>query len=249
MRTKAGDIYCERGETFTIGFEVKGNDGAPYVLSSQLEAKHADDADTDVRKAYLLLTVASTANIALPIQPDDDSEDVKRKARYIANFWGDTSRIPKFYTTKPVQNIYTGDNDNAQKAWNSINSELITDAERDKGVNPGNYAIYYKEDSDGTKIYKRLIYDDTTKKYYWTDYKFLYYKYFPKEVTEDWVESQYDYAIKVVAGKVIADAQSEDRPIIVDTSYPILSAHSIYINTNVRGSINAVDGSTNYKEV
>ena len=24
MRTKAGDIYCERGETFTIGFDVRG---------------------------------------------------------------------------------------------------------------------------------------------------------------------------------------------------------------------------------
>lgn len=227
MRTKAGDIYCERGETFTIGFEVKGNDGAPYVLSSQLEG--------DGRKAYLLLTVASSANMT-------ESE------RKVYNFWGDTSQIDKFYTTKPVKRTDVGAaGASASSAWTAMNS-LITDAEKAKGVTPANYAIYYKEDNDGTKTYRRIIGTsaDTAK---WADYKFLYYKHFTKAITEQWVESQYDYAIKAVSGIVIADAQSDDRPIIVDTSYPILSAHSIYINTNVRGSINAVDGSKNYKEV
>lgn len=227
MRTKAGDIYCERGETFTIGFEVKGNDGAPYVLSSQLEG--------DGFKAYLLLTVASSANVT-------ESE------RKVYNFWGDTSQIDKFYTTKPLMRDDVGAvGASASAAWMAMNS-FITDAEKAKGITPANYAIYYKEDNDGTRTYRRITGTsvDTAK---WADYKFLYYKHFTKAITEQWVESQYDYALKVVSGTVIADAQAGDRPIIVDTSYPILSVHSIYIDTNVRGSINAVDGSTNYKEV
>lgn len=227
MRTKAGDIYCERGETFTIGFDVRGNDGAPYVLSSQLEG--------DGLKAYLLLTVASSANVT-------ESE------RKVYNFWGDTSKIDKFYTTKPLMRDDVGAvGDSASAAWTAINS-LITDAEEAKGVTPANYAIYYKEDNDGTRTYRRITGTDAnTAK--WADYKFLYYKHFSKAITEQWVESQYDYALKVVSGTVIKGAKSEDRPIIVDTSYPILSVHSIYIDTNVRGSINAVDGSKNYKEV
>ena len=228
MRTKAGDIYCERGETFTIGFDVRGNDGAPYVLSSQLEG--------DGFKAYLLLTVASSSNVT----------DTERK---VYNFWGDTSNIDKFYTTKPLMRDDVGAvGASASAAWTAINSELITDDEKAKGINPSNYAIYYKEDNDGTRTYRRITGTDAnTAK--WADYKFLYYKHFSKAITEQWVESQYEYALKVVSGTVIEGAKSEDRPIIVDTSYPILSVHSIYIDTNVRGSINAVDGSKNYKEV
>lgn len=228
MRTKAGDIYCERGETFTIGFEVKGNDGAPYVLSSQLEG--------DGCKAYLLLTVASSANVT----------EAERK---VYNFWGDTSKIDKFYTTKPLLRADIGvAGASASAAWTAINSELITDAEKAKKITPANYAIYYKEDNDGTRTYRRIT-GTNADNAEWADYKFLYYKHFSKEITEQWVESQYDYALKVVSGTVIADARSKDRPIIVNTSYPILSVHSIYIDTNVRGSINAVDDSTNYKEV
>ena len=228
MRTKAGDIYCERGETFTIGFDVRGNDGAPYVLSSKLEG--------DGFKAYLLLTVASSANVT-------ESE------RKVYNFWGDTSNIDKFYTTKPLMRDDVGAvGASASDAWTAINSELITDDEKAKGITPANYAIYYKEDNDGARTYRRITGTDAnTAK--WADYKFLYYKHFSKAITEQWVESQYEYALKVVSGTVVQNAQSKDRPIIVDTSYPILSVHSIYIDTNVRGSINAVDGSKNYKEV
>ena len=228
MRTKAGDIYCERGETFTIGFDVRGNDGAPYVLSSQLEGNGF--------KAYLLLTVASSANVT-------ESE------RKVYNFWGDTSNIDKFYTTKPLMRTDVDNaGESASAAWTAINSELITDDEKAKGITPANYAIYYKEDNDGTRTYRRITGTNAnTAK--WADYKFLYYKHFSKAITEQWVESQYDYALKVVSGTVVENAKSEDRPIIVDTSYPILSVHSIYIDTNVRGSINAVDGSKNYKEV
>ena len=228
MRTKAGDIYCERGETFTIGFDVRGNDGAPYVLSSKLEG--------DGFKAYLLLTVASSSNVT----------DTERK---VYNFWGDTSNIDKFYTTKPLMRDDVGAvGASASDAWTAINNKLITDDEKAKGITPANYAIYYKQDNDGTRTYRRITGTDAnTAK--WADYKFLYYKHFSKAITEQWVESQYEYALKVVSGTVIEGAKSEDRPIIVDTSYPILSVHSIYIDTNVRGSINAVHGSKNYKEV
>lgn len=223
MRSKAGDIYCERGETFTVGFDIRGNNNAPYCLSMDL------DDEAKGTKSYLLLTVAS-------------SDDVTGENRYIANFWGDTSRFDKFYSTQPSEIAVTG----AADAWTLIENRLKT-LGNTAGVTPANYSLYYTVNEDGTRQYRKLTGTSKTDAA-WADYSFKYIKHFPKEITEQWVEQRYNYSLKLVAGRVIADANSDGRPIIVDESYPLIAPHSIYIGSNIRGSINAVDNSINYKE-
>lgn len=223
MRSKAGDIYCERGETFTIAFDIRGNNNAPYCISSKLD-------DTN-RKSYLLLTVASSDNIT------GDN-------RYIANFWCDASNdvYKHFYSTQPAEIAVTG----AADAWTLIEGRL-TALGSPEGVTPANYSLYYSVAEDGTRTYKQLTGTSKTDAA-WADYAFKFIKHFPKAVTEQWVEQRYDYSLKLVSGEIVANATSSDRPIVVDSSYPLIAPHSIYIGSNIRGSINAVDKSINYKE-
>lgn len=227
MRSKAGDIYCERGETFTIAFDIRGNNNVPYCISNRLDATN--------RKSYLLLTVASSDNIT-------------GENRYIANFWCDASNdvYKHFYSTQPAE---AGETD-AAKEW-ALVEKAITALGNPEGVTPANYALYYSIADDGTRTYKQLIdtsESDTVVKPAWADYSFKFIKHFPKAVTEQWVEQRYDYSLKLVSGEIVADATSNDRPIVVDHSYPLIAPHSIYIGSNIRGSINAVDESINYKE-
>lgn len=211
MRTKANDIYCKKGETFTIGYRLLGNNNAPYIISNQLEGTG--------RKAYLLLTVASSDNIT-------GSE------RYIANFWGDTTSIPKFYSSKPIQ---ISDR-NAGALWTNMLALCVDDA---ADQTPGSYGIYYIVDDYGNKTYYMLTGTSASdaslveydKKYY------TYYKYFPKEITEQWNEQSYSYSIMLVSGNEVEGASASTRPIDIDTAYPIVQA-KIYIDSTIKGSLN-----------
>lgn len=211
MRTKANDIYCKKGETFTIGYRLLGNNNAPYIISNQLEGTG--------RKAYLLLTVASSDNIT-------GSE------RYIANFWGDTTSIPKFYSSKPIQ---ISDRD-AGTLWTNMLALCVDDA---ADQTPGSYGVYYIVDDYGNKTYYMLTGTSASdaslveydKKYY------TYYKYFPKEITEKWNEQSYSYSIMLVSGNEVEGASASARPIDIDTAYPIVQA-KIYIDSPIKGSLN-----------
>lgn len=211
MRTKANDIYCKRGETFTIGYRLLGNNGAPYIISNQLEGTG--------RKSYLLLTVASSDNIT-------GSE------RYVANFWGDTGTLPKFYSSKPIQI----DGTDAGALWNSMLTLCVDDAD---GQTPTSYGVYYTVDDYGNRKYYMLTGTSASdaslveynKKYY------TYYKYFPKEITEQWKEQAYSYSIMLVSGNIVEGASASDRPIDIDTAYPIVQA-KIYIDSTIKGSLN-----------
>ena len=128
MRTKANDIYCKKGETFTIGYRLLGNNNAPYIISNQLEGTG--------RKAYLLLTVASSDNIT-------------GSDRYIANFWGDTTALPKFYSSKPIEIS----NRDAGELWTNMSALCVDDA---ADQTPISYGIYYIVDDYGKKTYRLL---------------------------------------------------------------------------------------------
>ena len=209
MITRAGDIYCEQGESFTLGFRIVNQDGSPFVLSDAL-----DDAG---HKSYLLFTVASSANIT--------SEN-----RYLANFWNPTDKYKKFYSTQAVK---IADNDGewptAASVWSTAKNLIPADA----NVTPANYAIYYIVKSDGTKDYKQLT--GTEAEPSLEPYSFHFFQQFTKEQSNEWSQSGYDYALKLVAGTV--NSKGSARPINIDFSYPLIGAHKLYVDTNVQGSL------------
>ena len=216
MITRAGDIYCEQGESFTVGFRIVNQDGSPFVLSDAM-----DDA---THKSYLLFTVASSANVT--------SEN-----RYLANFWNPTDKYKKFYSTQAIKLAdNNGEWKDAATVWSDVAKLIPADAAQ-AGVTPADYAIYYIVKSDGTKDYQQLKSIDTNDgtKYSLEPYSFHFFQQFTKEQSNEWSQSGYDYALKVVAGTV--NPKESKRPIKIDFSYPLIGAHKLYVDTNVQGSL------------
>ena len=221
MITRAGDIYCEQGESFTVGFRIVNQDGSPFVLSDALDVKNGNDY---VNRSYLLFTVASSANIT--------SEN-----RYLANFWNPTDKYKKFYSTQAIK---LADNNgewlDAETVWSDVAKLIPADAVQ-AGVTPANYAIYYIVKSDGTKDYKqlKLVKKDNVDTPSLEPYSFYFFQQFTKEQSNGWSQSGYDYALKLVAGTV--NSKGSARPINIDFSYPLIGAHKLYVDTNVQGSL------------
>ena len=221
MITRAGDIYCEQGESFTVGFRIVNQDGSPFVLSDAMDVKNGNKY---VKRSYLLFTVASSANVT--------SEN-----RYLANFWNPTDNYKKFYSTQAIKIAdNNGEWPDAETVWNRV-ANLIPEDARQAGVTPANYAIYYIVKSDGTKDYKQLkpVKIDNVDKSVLEPYSFHFFQQFTKEQSNEWSQSGYDYALKVVAGTVNPDGSK--RPINIDFSYPLIGAHKLYVDTNVQGSL------------
>lgn len=221
MITRAGDIYCEQGESFTVGFRIVNQDGSPFVLSDAMDVKNGKDY---VKRSYLLFTVASSANIT--------SDN-----RYLANFWNPTDKYKKFYSTQAIKlEDNNGEWKDANSVWNSVANLIPADAKQ-AGVTPADYAIYYIVKSDGTKDYQQLKSIDTNEgtKYSLEPYSFHFFQQFTKEQSNEWSQSGYDYALKVVAGTV--NPEGSARPIKIDFSYPLIGAHKLYVDTNVQGSL------------
>ena len=217
MITRAGDIYCEQGESFTVGFRIVNQDGSPFVLSDALDVKNGNEY---VKRSYLLFTVASSANIT--------SED-----RYLANFWNPTDKYKKFYSTQAIKlEDNNGEWKDAAIVWSDVAKLIPADAVQ-AGVTPVNYAIYYIVKSDGTKDYKQLT--GTEAEPSLDPYSFYFFQQFTKEQSNQWSQSGYDYALKLVAGTVNPDGSK--RPINIDFSYPLISVHKLYVDTNVQGSL------------
>lgn len=217
MITRAGDIYCEQGESFTVGFRIVNQDGSPFVLSDAMDVKNGNDY---VNRSYLLFTVASSANIT--------SED-----RYLANFWNPTDKYKKFYSTQAIKLAdNNGEWKDAATVWSDVAKLIPADAIQ-AGVTPANYAIYYIVKSDGTKDYKQLT--GTEAEPSLDPYSFYFFQQFTKEQSNQWSQSGYDYALKLVAGTV--NPKGSKRPINIDFSYPLIGAHKLYVDTNVQGSL------------
>lgn len=221
MITRAGDIYCEQGESFTVGFRIVNQDGSPFVLSDAMDVKNGNDY---VKRSYLLFTVASSANVT--------SEN-----RYLANFWNPTDKYKKFYSTQAIKIAdNNGEWPNAEAFWNKAATLIPADAIQ-AGVTPATYAIYYIVRSDGTKEYKqlKLVNKDGVDTQEFAPYSFYFFQQFTKEQSNEWSQSGYDYALKLVAGTV--NSKGSARPINIDFSYPLIGAHKLYVDTNVQGSL------------
>lgn len=221
MITRAGDIYCEQGESFTVGFRIVNQDGSPFVLSNAMDVKNGNDY---VKRSYLLFTVASSTNVT--------GED-----RYLANFWNPTDKYKKFYSTQAIKLAdNNGEWKDAAIVWSDVAKLIPADAVQ-AGVTPANYAIYYIVKSDGTKDYQQLnlVKEDNVDKPVLEPYSFHFFQQFTKEQSNEWSQSGYDYALKLVAGTV--NPKGSTRPIKIDFSYPLIGAHKLYVDTNVQGSL------------
>lgn len=151
MKLRGKEIIVHRGETFSLDMVIRNRDGTPFIISS------------DVSNPYVLLSVSS-ANYMY------NSDD-----RYLCNWWISLEKLPKFYSTKPVEiDEFTSEN-------------VAIDGE--------NYL--YTAVENGVRKYK--YWDKGTKTF--VDYEFRIVKQFNNSETQEWIENAYVYSISFVAGQ------------------------------------------------
>lgn len=166
---------------------------------------------------YILVTIASSK--------------YTQNGRYIANFWNDvTEAYHTFYCTQPIE--LTGST--MPTPENGLSPEIQADVVA-KNQTFSTYAVYKWVDANGVAHYKR-----------WTgtayeDYDFHFVMTFPTDITNQWIEQNYVFGIKLVAGTKNAEYDPEvdgSRPIVTFDGVQVLVAPmQLIVTSNIAGSL------------
>ena len=128
------------------------------------------------------------------------SNTYELKGKWSKNYWLDLSGYPTF--------------DNMTEVYIESTSATPEDYE----------ALYYILDLDGTKTYYR--YDRILERY--VEYKFMFSKLFLNSDTSEWIESIYNYEVRLVDGRLMSEFLTSlfvslfpdvDVPVDVETIY------------------------------
>ena len=186
MRYVGRDIYIQRGETFTLDFDVTNAKGDPLMLFKKWP------------NPYLVITVSNSLY---------EQEGDMRKV-----YWLDLSKtytedkngqwqekpFKRFIETEP---LYIP-NFNVPDVLEVYKSKIVTDSTKDNDV----CNFLFTNEQGGVKKYKYVksytgtagaITDEA-----WEDYVFRILKYFD---TSDWTEQTYYCEIKIVCGESIEE--------------------------------------------
>ena len=166
---------------------------------------------------YILVTIASSK--------------YTQNGRYIANFWNSvTEAYHTFYCTQPIE--LSGST--MPTPENGLSPEIIQDIQA-KNQTYSTYAVYKWVDTNGVAQYK-----------YWNgtayeDYDFHFVMTFPTDITNQWIEQNYVFGVKLVAGIANADYNPEvdgSRPIATFDGVQVLVAPmQLIVTSNIAGSL------------
>lgn len=166
---------------------------------------------------YILVTIASSK--------------YTQNGRYIANFWNNVTEAYKtFYCTQPIELSGT----TMPTPANGLSPEIQADITA-KNQTYSTYAVYKWVDPNGVAQYK-----------YWTgttyeDYDFHFVMTFPTDITNEWIEQNYVFGIKLVGGIANADYNPEvdgSRPIATFDGVQVLVAPmQLIVTSNIAGSL------------
>lgn len=186
MRYVGRDIYIQRGETFTLDFEVANSKGDPLMLFKKWP------------NPYLVITVSNSLY---------DQEGDTRKV-----YWLDLSKTyiedeNNQWSEKPFKSFIETEplyipRFNIPDVLEVYGSKIVTDGTKDNDI--CNY-LFVKE-QDGVKKYKYVksytgTVDAITDEQ-WEEYAFRILKCFD---TNDWTEQMYICDIKIVCGESLTD--------------------------------------------
>lgn len=168
---------------------------------------------------YILVTIASSK--------------YTQNGRYIANFWNKvTEAYHTFYCTQPIE--LSGIT--MPTPEEGLSREIQLDIQA-KHQTFGTYAVYKWVDTNGAAQYKR--WNDDTAAY--EDYDFHFVMTFPTDITNQWIEQNYVFGVKLVAGTANADYNSEvdgSRPIATFDGVQVLVAPmQLIVTSNIAGSL------------
>lgn len=187
MKTLGNDIYIQRGETWSLDFEVTNSNGDPYMLFKEW------------KNPYLAITVTAARY--------EQKGDFRRTwwldmdNRWVEKEDGTFEIIPMKRFTE-TNALYTEYHTITQVV--SVYDRVILDKESPFDVT--NFLFYTDSDSDDTRVYKYVkdytLKGDAVEDEVWEEYNFRLIKQF---TTKDWIEQNYWFDIKILAGESVEE--------------------------------------------
>lgn len=187
MKTLGNDIYIQRGETWSLDFEVTNRNGDPYMLFKEW------------KNPYLAITVTAARY--------EQKGDFRRTwwldmdNRWVEKEDGTFEIIPMKRFTE-TNALYTEYHTIAQVV--SVYDRVILDKE--SPFDATNFLFYTDSDSDDTRVYKYVkdytLEGDRVEDEVWEEYNFRLIKQF---ATKDWTEQNYLFDIKILAGESVEE--------------------------------------------
>lgn len=188
MRMVGNEVHIQRGENWSLDFEITNEKGHPYTLLKTW------------KNPYLAITVTA----ALYEQEGDFREtywlDLDR--RWVEQADGSVAleETKKFISTEA---LYLQAFD-VNEILTRYNSKIVIDKESDFDIT--NYLFFVDPLLDGNLVYKYIsdyTIDDGRVIPEWKEYNFRIIKQFD---TKDWMEQGYLYDAKILAGESLEEA-------------------------------------------
>lgn len=194
MKILGNDVYIQRGETWSLDFDVIGEDGEPYMIMKEW------------KNPYLAITVTSARY--------EQYKDFRK------TYWLDLSNrfveqadgsmvlapIKKFISTEALYLGLFSIKEAIVYYGAKAGGKIVLDSTSDFDIT--NFLFFTDEGSDNKKVYKYVkeytvdeesgdIIDEV-----WEEYNFRIIKQFR---TNDWIEQTYLFDIKVLSGESVKE--------------------------------------------
>lgn len=195
MYVLGDDVYIQRGENWSLDFQVTNVKGEPYMLFKKW--KHP----------YLAITVTA----ARYSQKGDYRHTwwLDLENRYVENSSGELVLVPmkKFISTEAL--YIEGSDFSAQEVISTYGVDaggrIVLDEMSDFDIT--NYLFYIDPNNDGNRKYGYVksysVSDGAINNEQWEEYDFRIIKSF---VTKEWVEQSYLFDIKVLTGDTVEES-------------------------------------------
>jgi hypothetical protein len=193
MKILGNDVYIQRGETWSLDFDVIGEEGDPYMIMKEW------------KNPYLAITVTSAR--------------YKQRGDFRKTYWLDLSNrfveqadgsmvlapIKKFISTEALYLMFFSIEEAIAYYGVDAGGKIVLDSNSDFDIT--NFLFFIDEGSDNKKVYKYV------KSYtvdgagnivneVWEEYNFRIIKQFR---TNDWIEQTYLFDIKVLSGESVKE--------------------------------------------
>lgn len=203
MKRIGDDVYIQRGENFTLDFQVADELGSPFI----------------VLKAWSNPYLAITVTAARYEQEGDMRQTfwLDLDHYYVENENGQLTLQPmkRFYSSKPLYLPRTFSTTDVARYYGSFVD--TSDSTKDNYVS--NYLFYIDKNADGNREYRYFNGLDRSNNEIWVKYDFRVITSFD---TKDWYEQRYLYDMKVLEGQsvneyLLAVLNSEGQEVYVNT--------------------------------
>lgn len=183
------DVYIQRGEDWTLDFDVTNENGDPFMPFIEW------------KNPFVVITVTA----ARYVQDGDYRHSwwLDMSNRLVQNADGSMTKVPikKFISTEPL--FLEGTDFSLSEVMatygTSAGGPIVLNPASDFDIT--NYLFYIEPNFDGNRIYKYIKSYDLVDGQYnevWEEYNFRVIKQFK---THDWVEQKYLFDIKILSGE------------------------------------------------